>query len=154
MFVPLQRIAKEEWDRGEWENIRETTAWKEQKFWVKTRAGWVTKPNQWEKTSLFPGTWLGIHCWLMLRRFVFGLRMNCREESTLWSGSVLLMKSNLYWSSIIQVYSKLLEMILLPPYAIWHEGVQRSPASNIPNSLSELSFSIFCFPFLFSLITF
>lgn len=59
MFVPLQRIAKEEWDRGEWENIRETTAWKEQKFWVKTRAGWVTKPNQWEKTSLFPGTWLG-----------------------------------------------------------------------------------------------
>lgn len=49
--------------------------------------------------------------------------------------------------------SKPLEIISLPPYAMWHEGVQRSPTSNIPNTLSELSFSIF-FPSLFSLITF
>lgn len=57
-----------------------------QKFWVKQRAGWVTRPRQWEKVNLFPGAWLGICCWQMFRRFVFGLRVNSkgRTQSVVW----------------------------------------------------------------------
>lgn len=134
-----------------------------QKFRVKQRAGWVTRPEQWEKANLFPGAQLGIHCWRMIRRFVFGLRVSSkgRTHSVVWVSlidekSFLLIKSH---SSVVNVSVSKIKCRQNSPKTAWDDLITilcyltwecaKTIYFKYPNSLSELRISIFCFPFLF-----